>query len=168
MYLRLESEKQATREPEGFALVRGGQAALARLADDAANGGARRDDVADRADEVQHARLRDDVAEGARAHSGVDEGGEAKQHGRDGQLRRPRDARLVVEQLAEQELHAAWVRVRPGHQPAHHGVEAIGPRAMLVAERARHHSVELLTDDAEHVAVELLLLGEVVDDRRER
>lgn len=168
MHLRLESEEHATREPSRLAFVGDDEAPIARGTHDAANGRTRRDHVADRADEVEYARLRHHAAERARAHAGLDERREAEQHRRERELRGACHARLVVEELAQEEPHAAGVRVGPAHQAAYQRVEAVGPRQLLLDERARHGSFELLADDAEHGRVELLLLREVVDDGGER
>lgn len=82
----------------------------------------------------------------------------ALEHRRERQLRRRRDARRIVEQLAQQEPHAIRRSPRPGDQ---HGRERVGGRAV---ERAH----QLVGDRAEHRRVELLLAREVIDDVRER
>jgi hypothetical protein len=117
---------------------------------------------------VQDAGLGDDGAERARAHARGDELRESQEDGRERELRGARDAGGIVEQLAEEKLHAPRMGRGPRDQATDDGVESRGPRLILFLERASHLGDEVLGDLGEHRGVELLLLREVVDHGRER
>jgi len=166
--LGLESEEHAAREGDRLAFVRRGHLAVAGRSDDAPHRRSRGDEIADRPHQVQDARLGDHATKRPDADAGGHELGQPQEHGRERQLRSARDAGGIVEELAEEQLHPARMRRGPRDEASHDGVEARRPRLVLVLERARQLREEVRADLGEHGRVQLLLLREVVDDRRER
>ncbi len=119
---------------------------------------------------MENGSLRHHGTKAAEADAGGDELRQPQENGRERQLRGAGDARGIVEELAEEKLHAARMRRRPLDEAPDEGVEAGGPRHVVVlfVERAFELDRELRADLGEHGRVELLLSREVVDDGRER
>ncbi len=90
------------------------------------------------------------------------------EHRRERQPLRLGDARGIVEQLAQEELHAARAVHGPRHEAFGERVEPRGPGPLVALERERERGLELVADLVEDSGIELLLLREVVDHRGKR
>ena len=130
---------------------------------DAAEGRPRGDEVGDRTGEVDDEEDRVDPAEGARPRPLAHEVAHAVDHRGERQNFGGADARLVVDELAQQEVRPGRVALRPGGEGGDQGAQPGGVVART-RDGPRDDPVEVAGDALQHRPVEHLLARVVVQE----